>query len=83
MAGASESSASVVPTKKRRFSLLEEARTSRAPPQETRPEMTQGEKHMNRRRKNEFREALDAKREALARAANQPKPEPEWEPHET
>ena len=41
MAGASESSASVVPRKKRRFSLLEEARTSRAPPQETRPEMTQ------------------------------------------
>jgi hypothetical protein len=38
---------------------------------------------MNRRRKNEFREALEAKREVLARAANQPKPEPEWEPHET
>jgi len=42
--------------------------------------MTQGEKHMNRRRKNQFREALDAKREALASAANRPKPEPEWEP---
>jgi hypothetical protein len=43
--------------------------------------MTQGEKHMQRR-KNQFREALDAKREALTRAANQPKPEkqPEWEP---
>ena len=33
-------------------------------------------------RKNQFKEALDAKREALTRAANQPKPaqEPEWEP---
>jgi hypothetical protein len=32
--------------------------------------------------KNQFREALDAKREALASAAKQPKqePEPEWEP---
>jgi hypothetical protein len=39
--------------------------------------MTQGEKHMNRRRKSQFREALDAKREALATAANQPKQEPE------
>ena len=28
----------------------------------------------------QFREALDAKREALASAAKQPKPEPEWEP---
>jgi hypothetical protein len=35
-----------------------------------------------KRRKNQFREALDAKREALTRAANEPKPEkqPEWEP---
>jgi hypothetical protein len=35
-----------------------------------------------KRRKNPFREALDAKREALASAAKQPKqePEPEWEP---
>jgi hypothetical protein len=35
-----------------------------------------------KRRKNQFREALDAKREALTRAANQPKPEQEaeWEP---
>jgi hypothetical protein len=33
-----------------------------------------------KRRKNQFREALDAKREALTRAAKQPKPEPEWEP---
>ncbi len=33
-----------------------------------------------RRRKNQFREALDAKREALTRAANQPKPDQEWEP---
>jgi hypothetical protein len=43
--------------------------------------MTQGEKHM-KRRKNQFREALDARREALATAANQPKSEkqPEWEP---
>jgi hypothetical protein len=31
-----------------------------------------------KRRKNQFREALDAKREALTRAANQPKPEPAW-----
>jgi hypothetical protein len=28
-----------------------------------------------KRRKNQFREALDAKREALTRAANEPKPE--------
>jgi hypothetical protein len=35
---------------------------------------------MSKRRKNQFREGLDAKREALTRAANQPKPEPEWEP---
>jgi hypothetical protein len=35
---------------------------------------------MNRRRKSQFREALDAKREALATAAKQPKQEPEWEP---
>ena len=35
---------------------------------------------MSRRRKNQFREALDAKRETLASAAKQPKPEPEWEP---
>jgi hypothetical protein len=37
---------------------------------------------MSKRRKNQFREALDAKREALARAANEPKQkaEPEWEP---
>jgi hypothetical protein len=37
---------------------------------------------MSKRRKNQFREALDAKREALTRAANEPKPEkqPEWEP---
>ena len=35
-----------------------------------------------KRRKNQFREALDARREALATAANQPKSEkqPEWEP---
>ena len=35
-----------------------------------------------KRRKNQFREALDAKREALTRAANEPEPEkqPEWEP---
>jgi hypothetical protein len=79
VAGASEYSASVVPPEKRRFSILEEARTSRAP-QETRPEMTEGEKHMNRRRKNQFKESLDAKREALATAAKQPKQEPEWEP---
>jgi hypothetical protein len=31
---------------------------------------------MSKRRKNQFREALDAKREALAGAAKQPKPEP-------
>ena len=30
-----------------------------------------------KRRKNQFKEALDAKREALASAAKQPKPEPE------
>ena len=35
---------------------------------------------MSKRRKNQFREALDAKREALASAAKQPKPDPEWEP---
>jgi len=35
---------------------------------------------MRKRRKNQFREALDAKREALTRAANEPKPESEWEP---
>jgi hypothetical protein len=29
-----------------------------------------------KRCKNQFKQALDAKREALARAANQPKPEP-------
>ena len=34
---------------------------------------------MSKRRKNQFREALDAKRETLARAENEPKPEPEWE----
>jgi len=33
-----------------------------------------------KRRKNQFKEALDAKQEALTRAANQPKLEPEWEP---
>jgi hypothetical protein len=33
-----------------------------------------------KRRKNQFREALDAKREAPASAAKQPKPELEWEP---
>jgi hypothetical protein len=35
-----------------------------------------------KRRKNQAREALDAKREALASAANHPTPEqePEWEP---
>jgi hypothetical protein len=35
---------------------------------------------MSKRRKNQFREALDAKREALASAAKQPKPEkqPAW-----
>jgi hypothetical protein len=33
-----------------------------------------------KRRKNQLREALDAKREALTRAANEPKPEkqPAW-----
>ena len=35
---------------------------------------------MSKRRKYQFREALDAKREALASPAKQPKPEPEWEP---
>jgi hypothetical protein len=35
---------------------------------------------MSKRRKNQSREALDAKREALTRAANQPKPEQEPEP---
>jgi hypothetical protein len=37
---------------------------------------------MSKRRKIQFKEALDAKREALASAAKQPKPEkqPEWEP---
>ena len=34
---------------------------------------------MSKRRKNQFKEALDAKREALASAANQPKPELEEE----
>ena len=34
---------------------------------------------MSKRRKNQFREALDAKREALASAAKQPKPELEEE----
>ena len=38
------------------------------------------EVEIRKRRKNQFREALDAKREALASAAKQPKPEPEWEP---
>jgi len=40
------------------------------------------EVEMSKRRKNLFREALNAKREALTRAANEPKPEkqPEWEP---
>jgi hypothetical protein len=33
-----------------------------------------------KRRKNQFRASLDAKREALASAAKQPKPELEWEP---
>ena len=33
-----------------------------------------------KRRKNQFRQALEDKREALASAAKQPKPEPEWEP---
>ena len=35
---------------------------------------------MRKRHKNRFKQALDAKREALASAAKQPKPEPEWEP---
>ena len=37
---------------------------------------------MRSRRKKQFKQALDAKREALTRAANQPKQEPElaWEP---
>jgi hypothetical protein len=35
---------------------------------------------MSKRRKNQFRASLGAKREALASAAKQPKPEPEWEP---
>ena len=35
---------------------------------------------MSKRRKNQFKEALDTKREALASAANEPKSEPEWEP---
>ena len=35
---------------------------------------------MSKRRKNQFGEALDTKRETLASAAKQPKPEPEWEP---
>jgi predicted nucleic acid-binding Zn-ribbon protein len=35
---------------------------------------------MSKRSKSQFKEALDAKREALASAAKQPKPEPEWEP---
>jgi hypothetical protein len=37
---------------------------------------------MSKRRKNQFRASLDAKREPLASAAKQPKqePEPEWEP---
>jgi hypothetical protein len=36
----------------------------------------------SKRRKNQFKEALDAKRVALASAAKQPKPEKqlEWEP---
>jgi hypothetical protein len=34
---------------------------------------------MSKRRKNQFKEALDAKREALASAAKQPKPELEEE----
>jgi hypothetical protein len=38
------------------------------------------ERTVVKRRKNQFREALEAKREALANAANQPKPEPDWEP---
>jgi len=32
------------------------------------------------RRKKQFKQALAAKREALATAANLPKPGPEWEP---
>jgi hypothetical protein len=35
---------------------------------------------MSKRRKNQFKEALNAKREALATAAKQPKQEEEWEP---
>ena len=35
---------------------------------------------MSKQRKNQFKEALDAKREALASTANHPNPEPEWEP---
>jgi hypothetical protein len=37
---------------------------------------------MSKRHKNRFKQVLDAKREALASAAKQPKPEkqPEWEP---
>jgi hypothetical protein len=38
------------------------------------------EVEVSKRRKNQFKEALAAKREALTRAANKPKPEPEWEP---
>jgi hypothetical protein len=34
------------------------------------------EVEMSKRRKNQFRQALDAKREALTRAENEPKPEP-------
>jgi len=39
------------------------------------------EVEMSKRHKNRFKQALDAKREALASAAKQPKqePEPEWE----
>jgi hypothetical protein len=35
---------------------------------------------MSKRRKTQFKEALDAKREALASAAKQPKQEPAPEP---
>ena len=35
---------------------------------------------MRSRRKKQFEQALDAKREALATATAQPKTEPEWEP---
>ena len=40
------------------------------------------EVEVSKRRKNQFKEALAAKREALTRAANKPKPEQEaeWEP---